>query len=234
MVHPVLLAAATALLASPAPFSEPPIVGLAQAKDGDSLMVGQTEVRLFGIDAPEFGQTCVRDNKSWACGAEAADQLSRLVTGKHVRCGPVGKDTHQRTLARCFIGNTDVNREMVNNGFAVAYRHYSLDYVGAEENAKAAKRGLWAGTFQMPSDYRQSGRAPAERTVSKQRPSTAPSSWSERARKNCSIKGNRNRKGEWIYHLPGMPYYEETRPEDIFCTEGEAQAAGYRRSRARW
>ena len=47
---------------------------------------------------------------------------------------------------------------------------------------------------------------------------------------SCSIKGNRNRKGQWIYHVPGMPYYDRTRPEEVFCTEAEARAAGYRRA----
>ena len=46
----------------------------------------------------------------------------------------------------------------------------------------------------------------------------------------CAIKGNRSRRGDWIYHLPGMPYYEATRAEEIFCTEAQAQAAGYRRA----
>jgi hypothetical protein len=44
------------------------------------------------------------------------------------------------------------------------------------------------------------------------------------------IKGNRNRRGQWIYHLPGMPYYNVTRAEEMFCTEADAQAAGYRRA----
>ena len=44
------------------------------------------------------------------------------------------------------------------------------------------------------------------------------------------IKGNQNRRGQWIYHLLGMPYYDQTRPEQLFCTEAEAQAAGYRRA----
>jgi hypothetical protein len=48
----------------------------------------------------------------------------------------------------------------------------------------------------------------------------------------CAIKGNRNRRGEWIYHLQGQEYYEDTRPEELFCTEREAQAAGYRRAKA--
>ena len=51
-----------------------------------------------------------------------------------------------------------------------------------------------------------------------------------RQNSSCNIKGNRNRKGQWIYHLPGMPYYDQTRAEEMFCTEAQAQAAGYRRA----
>ena len=47
----------------------------------------------------------------------------------------------------------------------------------------------------------------------------------------CNIKGNHSRRGEWIYHLPGMPYYEQTRAEAMFCSEEDAIAAGYRRAR---
>ena len=61
-------------------------------------------------------------------------------------------------------------------------------------------------------------------------PKAVSSDWQARANNNCNIKGNRNRKGQWIYHVPGMPYYDQTRPEEIFCTEAEAQAAGYRRA----
>lgn len=49
-------------------------------------------------------------------------------------------------------------------------------------------------------------------------------------RSACNIKGNRDRRGQWIYHVPAMPYYDQTRAEDIFCNEAEAQAAGYRRA----
>ena len=48
----------------------------------------------------------------------------------------------------------------------------------------------------------------------------------------CNIKGNHSRRGDKIYHLPGRPYYEETVPERMFCSEAEARAAGFRKSRA--
>lgn len=59
--------------------------GFGRSIEGDSLHVNDKEVRLFGIDAPEFDQTCQRASGDWSCGAAAADQLSKLVTGKKGR-----------------------------------------------------------------------------------------------------------------------------------------------------
>ena len=232
---PTLLLVAALTACTPAS-AEPPVSGLGRAKDGDSLMVGQTEVRLFGIDAPEFDQSCTRNGQPWSCGSAAADQLMRLVTGKDVRCSSMGEDQHGRTLGRCMVGTTDINRTMVATGYAVAYRHYSTDYVSAEESAKAYKRGLWGGTFERPDQYRHEGEAPTpvRKSVSKRSvPRAVSNDWQARASGNCNIKGNRNRKGQWIYHVPGMPYYDQTRAEEIFCTEAEARAAGYRRAMVR-
>jgi endonuclease YncB( thermonuclease family) len=210
-----------------------PVWGIGRAKDGDSLTVGKAEVRLFGIDAPEFDQTCLRGGGRWNCGAAASDELARLVTGKDVRCEGLGKDDFGRVLARCYVGSREVNRTMVALGFAVAFRRYSSDYVSAEESAKVAKRGLWVGTFEMPEAYRHPaepvGRGARERRVQARSGRQA----SRNAEAECNIKGNRNRKGQWIYHVPGMPYYDQTRPEEIFCSEAQAQAAGYRRALVR-
>jgi len=228
----VLVIASVGLLASSPAGAQLIFSGTGHAKDGDSLTVEEREIRLFGIDAPEFDQTCQRDGTRWACGAEAANQLSAMVTGKTVRCEQVGTDRYDRMLARCRVGGTDINRTMVALGLAVAYRRYSSDYVSSEASAKGNRLGLWAGEFEIPADYRHE-EAPAQtRRASNRATRKAPTSgnWARRASANCNIKGNRNRKGQWIYHLPGMPYYDQTRPEEIFCTEAEAQAAGYRRA----
>jgi hypothetical protein len=194
-------------------------------------MVGEREVRLFGIDAPEYNQSCRRAGEDWAFGSAAADKLAQLVTGKNVVCASVGTDQHGRLLGRCTVGATDVNRAMVASGYAVAFRRYSSDYVSAEDSARANKRGIWSGTFQMPSDFRHAGDAPVpQRPKTRERAVASSSGWQARASGNCNIKGNRNRKGQWIYHVPGMPYYDRTRPEEVFCTEAEARAAGYRRA----
>ena len=97
---------------------------------------------------------------------------------------------------------------MVALGYATADRHYSSDYVSAEDSAKVTKRGFWAGTFQIPSDYRHSVDAPraVRNSATKRNAAKAVASdWQGRANGNCNIKGNRNRKGQWIYHMPGMP-----------------------------
>jgi endonuclease YncB( thermonuclease family) len=220
-----------AIIAAPCS-AEPPFYGLAQAKDGDSLMVGERDVRHLGIDAPEWDQACNRAGHQWSCGQEAAEQLSKLVTGKELRCTAVDTDDHGRTVARCTAGAIDVNRQMVALGYAIAYRHYSLDYVSAENSAKAGKRGLWSGTFSMPSEVRRA----AEKTQpapNRRRANKAPVVQSiASASSGCAIKGNRGSNG-WIYHLPGMPFYGRTKAEEMFCSEAQAVAAGYRRAKVR-
>ena len=66
-------------------------------------------------------------------------------------------------------------------------------------------------------------------------PQTAPGG-KETAGKSCRIKGNISRSGERIYHVPGGRWYEATRIDPLkgerwFCSEAEARAAGWRRSR---
>lgn len=229
----ILAMASTTLLACTSAPAATPFYGIGRAMDGDSLQVGDREVRLFGIDAPEWDQSCTRAGKQWACGQEAAERLSQLVTGKELRCIAVETDTHGRTVARCTVGTMDVNRTMVAIGYATAYRRYSTDYVSAEQSAKANKRGIWSGTFEMPSEVRHADEERREESVRTGRVPIAPSLGEKpKASGGCTIKGNRGSNG-WIYHVPGMPYYARTKAEQMFCSEAEAKAAGYRRARAR-
>lgn len=204
------------------------VVGEAKALDGDSLTVSGRQVRLFGMDAPEFDQTCQKDGQSWACGEASKEQLSGLVAGQRVECQGQGVDQHGRVLAVCFAGGFELNRAMVEQGWALAYREFSDDYVAAELQAKRSGLGIWSSEFVMPWNYRHSKLPPPPPSVisSRTRAKPQPPAWTG----GCLIKGNRNRRGEWIYHLPGMPYYDQTRAEEMFCTEAEARAAGYRRA----
>lgn len=137
----------------------PDIAGTVTVIDGDTIDVRGSRIRLIGMDAPEGGQLCTRPNgKLWQCGNESAAALARYVGRSPVRCQPAVHDRYKRTLAICFKGSEDINQWMVENGWAVTFRRFSLMYAPAEERAQKAKLGLWAGTFEMPWDWRASKR----------------------------------------------------------------------------
>jgi endonuclease YncB( thermonuclease family) len=205
------------------------ISGRAEVTDGDSFEIGSTHVRLFGVDAPEGRQSCTRAGSDWACGNEAARKLRSLIAGRTVTCTQRDVDDYGRSVAVCRSGAADLAAEMARSGFAVAYRRYSNDYVDEENEARAAKRGIWAGEFAVPEDYRRDERTdapPQRRVVQAQQP----------PRDGCYIKGNINGEGERIYHVPSSSSYDDTvidgtKGERWFCTEAEARAAGWRAPR---
>src|SRR5688572_30056877 len=205
--------------------------GRADVTDGDSFEIGATRVRLFGIDAPEGRQSCTRDGGDWACGNEAARKLRSLIGDRTVTCAQRDVDDYGRIVAVCRSGAADLAGEMARSGFAVAYRRYSSDYVDEENEARAAKRGIWGGGFAAPEVYRRSERneAPAPRRDVQPPPQPAP-------RDGCYIKGNINGEGDRIYHVPSSSSYADTmidgnKGERWFCTEAEARAAGWRAPR---
>lgn len=221
------------------------IEGRPTVVDGDSITI---QIRLFGIDAPELRQTCKSDaGVDYPCGQKASDALLRLIGGNEVRCIKRDQDTqYGRPVAICHAGEIDIGGAMVEQGWAVAYRKYSTEYVAKEDEARLAKRGMWAGTFEPPAEYRARlksgsptlnsmpaiGSGPAVPAYAMSAspavcplPSTTP---------DCMIKGNINRKGERIYHLPGTSSYNATqisgKGERYFCSEEEAVACGWRRA----
>jgi endonuclease YncB( thermonuclease family) len=124
------------------------------AIDGDSFRAGDVEVRLHGIDAPEYRQTCRDGGGSVACGKLARDALSKLLRGREVRCSIIERDRYGRQVSVCRDGDRDINREMVRQGWAIAYRRHAQAYVSAEREARLARRGIWAWDFEMPEDFR--------------------------------------------------------------------------------
>ncbi|WP_206520165.1 thermonuclease family protein [Altererythrobacter sp. BO-6] len=205
--------------------------GTAQVADGDSLSIAGLQVRLFGIDAPELDQQCFDNGAAVACGEMAKAKLASLIGDASLSCLRKSTDAHGRMVAVCRISGVDIGQAMVEAGWATAYRQYSEDYVAAEQRARASKSGLWQWEFQKPEQYRIAQQSKEEPQREARPPASTSSSlrrWQDQGQ--CLIKGNHSRRGEWIYHLPGMPYYNATRPEAWFCTEEEAQAAGYRRA----
>src|SRR5690242_9808754 len=76
----------------PVPARAEILAGPANGLDEDSIAIGGERVRLWGIDAPDLGQTCTRAGKPWACGRDVAQALDRLVSGKTVRCLVILRD----------------------------------------------------------------------------------------------------------------------------------------------
>jgi endonuclease YncB( thermonuclease family) len=126
------------------------IVGRAYIIDGDSLSVGGVEIRLYGIDAPEFRQICRRAARPWACGKGAARFLRQLIGGRELRCRPREEDVYRRTVAVCFVEGSDLGAAMVRAGQAVAYGAYGAE----EQDARQAQRGIWSSQFEQPSEWR--------------------------------------------------------------------------------
>jgi endonuclease YncB( thermonuclease family) len=157
---PVALPPPSAPLATSSPSVAPipsaqPLTGIARVIDGDTIEVRGTHIRLNGIDAPESKQTCEANGQSYACGEQATEALIVLLGARPVQCTERGKDRYQRIIATCQVDSTDIGAWMVEHGWAVAYRKYSLEFVSAEDRAHAAKLGIWAGTFDMPENWRR-------------------------------------------------------------------------------
>jgi endonuclease YncB( thermonuclease family) len=194
--------------------------GRVQVIDADTWDVGGKRVRLYGIDAPELDQTCeAPDGVTWACGAWATDQVRQRFHGQNADCERRDIDRYGRIVARCAVAGQDVGRVLVSEGLAFAYRRYAMDYDLDEKAAAVNDRGLHASRIQSPAQFRASRAADAD----------APDP-------SCVIKGNISSKGARIYHVPGQEHYRKTRistsrGERWFCSEADARAAGWRRSR---
>lgn len=135
------------------------IAGRATVVDGDGVEIRGVKIRMFGIDAPETDQYCRRnDGTRWRCGHYASVELDRLVAGRDVRCTVRDVDQYDRPVAVCEVDGVDLGESQVRAGWAVAYRKFTRDYVDEEDLARAARRGVWQGEFEMPWAWRSRAR----------------------------------------------------------------------------
>ncbi|MGE0666609.1 MAG: thermonuclease family protein [Sphingomonadales bacterium] len=197
--------------------------GIASIIDGDTLEINGERVRLFGIDAPESRQHCISAGKQVRCGQAAARALDAFIGNRPISCVAKDRDGYGRMVAVCRVAEADLNEWLVRRGHAVAYTRYSKAYVAAEAEARRARRGIWAGVFETPEDWRRARRSPKT-------PQAVPPG-------ECRIKGNVGKSGR-IYHFPGQRDYDRTRIDERrgerwFCSEGEARRAGWRPSGVR-
>lgn len=134
------------------------ITGRASVIDGDTLEIHETRIRLYGIDAPESDQLCTVAGKQSRCGQRAALALADKIGSRLVACQPKDRDQYDRVVAVCRAGGEELNAWMAAQGWAMAYRQYSADYVPQEKSAAASKLGIWQGEFVPPWDWRRGKR----------------------------------------------------------------------------
>lgn len=127
------------------------ITGVARVVDGDSLVINGREMRIRGIDAPEARQTCSISGQSVNCGRQATQALQRWISRGPASCTGHETDRFGRLLVQCRVNGTDIGADLVRNGFAVDFG----DYPAEESEARAQYRGIWAGEFERPADYRR-------------------------------------------------------------------------------
>ena len=143
------------ILYSSTSFSEKIINGKAKIIDGDTIHIGKNKIRLHGIDALEINQTCTIKEKTWECGIESYLALKSIILNNKVQCEIIDVDQYKRLIGKCFVNKIYINQYMVLNGWAIAYRYYSLDFIDDEEIAKKNKIGIWKGKFQEPYLFRK-------------------------------------------------------------------------------
>jgi endonuclease YncB( thermonuclease family) len=156
---PLLLVAIVLLWAfSDRLFPGPLVAGeAARAIDGDSLRIDKTVVRLADIDAPEFSQPCKdRLGFDWPCGRAARHRLAELIAAGGVECRQTGEDRYRRIVARCASRSApDLGAAMVESGHAIGTRaRGSGRYEFEQASARSARRGIWAGRFTTPAEWR--------------------------------------------------------------------------------
>ncbi len=143
------------------------VFGIPIIIDGDSLHLNKYKIRLEGIDAPEIKQKCKKTyiqissiislsfEKDYNCGVISKKELVKKINNTKINCIISSKDKYKRFLATCYLGLKNLNKWMVKQGNAVAYKRYSKKYIEDEKFAKENKLGIWRGSFLRPEKWRK-------------------------------------------------------------------------------
>lgn len=233
---------AVALVLLPATADAADITGIPRIREGDHIQIGNSRIRLGGIDAPAVDQLCLNNaGERWTCGVAARDELIKHVGARSWTCHPRNTDRRGRTVARCEVDGEDIQKWLVANGWALSYTRVSHDYDADEKAAREAKAGMWQGAFIAPWDWRTrnkkttilgAAKAPENASTILLASASGPVAPSP----DCTIKGNVNSSGECIYHTPSSRWYARiqmkiSKGTRWFCSVDEAEAAGCRETK---
>lgn len=141
-----------------------------KVSDGDTIHVTTPEktkltVRFYGMDAPETPKVNQRtghvNKPGQPYGEESWKALEAKIMGKQVRLDIIDIDQYKRMVGTVWIGNRNINLEMVKEGYAEAYLEYLKEpyraqYIQAEKDARSARKGIWSlSGYERPSDFRK-------------------------------------------------------------------------------
>jgi micrococcal nuclease len=222
-----LLLAAISLLPSPALAEEwqGKVVGVA---DGDTLTVLRdktpVKIRLQAVDCPE---------KAQPFGTKAKQFTSEMVFGKIVTVKVASKDRYGRTVAWVAVDGKSLNEELLRAGMAWHYRQYdkSEKLTQLEQEARAAKRGLWADSTPTPPwEWRREGNvARLLRADSNGKGSKVSGVIARLPAKAGALSGrfHGNTKSK-VFHGPGCKGYDCRNCTAVFKDRQDAVNAGYR------
>lgn len=144
------------MLAIAGPVSANSIAGQASVIDGDTIEISGERIRLVSVDTPESQQTYLdAGGRAWRYGQQAAMALSDMIGRSTVACLSEGRDKYGRILGQCNVSNVSLSTWLVENGWAMPYNDRAGRYDRASQRAESARRGVWAGTFEKPSKWRE-------------------------------------------------------------------------------
>lgn len=189
------------------------------AVDGDTIQLHGHVVQLYGIDAPELGQSCLDDSDWQPCGLAAAHELNKQLrlSRRDVKCLPAADPGTSDEV--CFAGNVDVAEALLTAGYVVVAAATSPDYRELEEKAREARLGLWHSEFVPPSDWRQGVRLPGE-----------PNAEAD----DCPIKAIASGDRRGLYFVPTDDEYDSIALDTAngdrrYCSDESARRDGWRR-----
>lgn len=127
------------------------VTGRAHVLKPGVIEVDDRKFRLYGLDNPGGGQSCVRNAKPWNCAEAARTALRQHIEDRKVSCKPTKKNEH---VARCTLDGVDLSALLVREGWARADREVEKGYRQEEKEARKARRGIWA-TDENPEEVRR-------------------------------------------------------------------------------
>lgn len=212
--------AAVIQLAGPAGGLAAEPAGHVSVIDGDTLQVNGRIIQLFGIDAPELGQSCFHDGSWYQCGLTAAFELQKLIELENtmLTCAPPPQPALPSTEV-CQVGHMDVATVLLEGGYAFALPTAGPEYLAAQTTARQGRLGVWHTEQVSPAEWRAGERLPGEAAAEKG---------------NCPVKGTVAADGRRLYYVPTDPGYDSiavhpTHGGRRFCSDEQARAAGWRR-----